>query len=375
MKLKAKIRMISAMTALVIFLTACGNTGETPSAKVDSTEKVETTENTEVSVQKEETDVVATPSEEEQAPTPEQLEQLEWLNYMMPNVDEYLNVRVEPNKEAAIAGKLEKGDRGTVLEKGAEWTKIQSGQLVGYVSNEYCLYGLEALAYAKANCKTIATTTTGGLRIRENMSVESKIIKRLEEGEKLVVDVYAPTEEGWVAVKHNDRTYYVAAEYVTVKLQVGTGLTVAEMEAIAREEAERKAREEKAKKEAAEKVAASNAAVKEVDDLTLMAAIIYCEAGAEPYEAQLAVGSVIMNRVRSSSYPNTLYGVLYQKGQFPPATSGKVARVIAQGKANESCYKAARAALAGEDNTNGCYRFNDYKGTQQGLRYGGMVFW
>ena len=230
------------------------------------------------------------------------------------------------------------------------------------------------MAYAKANCPTIATTTTDGLRIRQSMSTDSKIIKRLDEGCRLVVDTNAATEEGWLAVKYNGSTYYVSAQYVTVALEVGTGLTTAEIEAIAREEAERKAREEQAKKEAAEKVAASNAAVKEVDDLTLMAAIIYCEAGAEPYEAQLAVGAVFLNRLERG-YASTLYGVIFQKGQFTPARNGKLARVIAQGKASASCYEAARAALAGEDNTDGCLRFNDYNGSQQGIRYGGMVFW
>ena len=380
MKLNVKMRLFSAFLALVLLFTACGSAVEESNNKVDSTEE------NQVSVEKEDTDVVTSPSDEEVVedtvedvvvvvpPTPEQLEKTEWLNYMMPNVEEYVNVRVEPSTEAAIAGKLEKGDRAAVLEKGAEWTKIKSGNLVGYVSNQYCIYGEEALAYAKANCPTIATTTTDGLRIRQSMSTDSKIIKRLDEGARLVVDTNAATEEGWLAVKYNGSTYYVSAQYVTVALEVGTGLTTAEIEAIAREEAERKAREEQAKKEAAEKVAASNAAVKEVDDLTLMAAIIYCEAGAEPYEAQLAVGAVIMNRLERG-YASTLYGVIFQKGQFTPARNGKLARVIAQGKASASCYEAARAALAGEDNTDGCLRFNDYNGSQQGIRYGGMVFW
>lgn len=380
MKLNVKMRLFSAFLALVLLFTACGSAVEESNNKIDSTEE------NQVSVEKEDTDVVTSPSDEEVVedtvedvvvvvpPTPEQLEKTEWLNYMMPNVEEYVNVRVEPSTEAAIAGKLEKGDRAAVLEKGAEWTKIKSGNLVGYVSNQYCIYGEEALAYAKANCPTIATTTTDGLRIRQSMSTDSKIIKRLDEGARLVVDTNAATEEGWLAVKYNDSTYYVSAQYVTVALEVGTGITTAEIEAIAREEAERKAREEQAKKEAAEKVAASNAAVKEVDDLTLMAAIIYCEAGAEPYEAQLAVGAVIMNRLERG-YASTLYGVIFQKGQFTPARNGKLARVIAQGKASTSCYEAARAALAGEDNTDGCLRFNDYNGTQQGIRYGGMVFW
>lgn len=374
MKSNLKIRFLCAALALVLLFTACGNTSGTPGTELDSTEDGQ------VTVEKEDTSVVTTPSDEtdeevvEEGPTPEELEQQEWLKYMMPNVEEYVNVRADKSTDSAIAGRLEKGDRATVLEIYDGWTKIQSGNLVGYVSTQYCIFGLEALAYAKANCRTIATTTTDGLRIRQTMSTDSKIIKRLDEGDKLVVDTSAVTEPGWVAVRHNDITYYVSADYVTVALEVGTGMTTAEIEAIAREEAERKAREEQAKKEAAEKVAASNAAVKEVDDLTLMAAIIYCEAGAEPYETQLAVGAVIMNRLQAG-YADTLYGVIYQKGQFTPAGNGKLARVIAQGRATASCYEAAKAALAGEDNTNGCLRFNDYNGTQNGLRYGGMVFW
>lgn len=385
MKSNLKIRILSAFLACVILFTGCGSTEELP--EVDTN----TTENSEVTVEKDETNVVGTPSDEtedvqeeveEQEPTAEELLQKEWQNYMMANVKEYLNVRVEPNQEADVAGKLKKGDRATVLETGAEWTKIQSGNLVGYVSNKYCLFGSEALAFARENCKTIATVTTDGLRLRQKMSTDSKIIKRLEEGDKLTVVTSAKTEEGWVAVRHNDSTYYVSADYVTISLKVGTGMTIAEINEEARKEEEKKKKEEEqkrkeeeAKKEAANKVQKDNAAVKEVDDLTLLAALIYCEAGAEPYEAQLAVGAVVMNRLESNRYPNTLYDVIYQKGQFTPARNGKVARIIAQKKATASCYKAAKAALAGEDNTKGCLRFNDYNGTQQGLRFGGMVFW
>lgn len=372
MKLNLRVRLLCMSLVLVLVFTACA----TSDTQVDNKEN--STEEHQLSVEKENKDVVAAPSEEEEVehvPTKEELEKLEWANYVMPKVEEYLNVRVEPNVDSALAGRLDKGDRATVLEFGPEWTKIQSGNLVGYVNNQYCMFGADALAYAKANCKTVATSKAQGLRVRQQMSTESGIVTALEKGEKLIVDTAAITEEGWVAVKYKDKTCYVSADYVLVSLEIGTGMTIEEIKAIERAEAERKAKEEKAKKEAAEKVAASNAAVKEVDDLTLMAAIIYCEAGAEPYETQLAVGAVIMNRLQSSRYPDTLYGVIYQKGQFTPARSGKLAKAIAQKKATASCYKAARAALAGEDNTNGCYRFNDYNGTQQGIRYGGMVFW
>ena len=395
MKVNKKIRILSAVLACVMCFTACGNTTDTQNT---SGTELNSTEETNVSIEKEETNVVGAPSEEvlepeveepvveepvvEAEPTPEELELQEWQNYVMPNVEEFLNVRTDASIDADIAGKLEKGDRATVLERGEEWTKIESGQLVGYVSNEFCLFGADALAYAKENCRTIATTTTAGLRIREEQSIDSKIIKELDEGDKIVVDTKAETAEGWVAVRHNDCTYYVSAEYVTVALELGTGMTIEEMEEIARqeeararEEAERKAREEQARKEAAEKVAKDNSALSEIDELTLMAAIIYCEAGAEPYETQLAVGAVIVNRMHSSRFGGSLYEVLSRPGQFTPYRTGKLAKAVAQSKATPSCYDAARAALAGEDNTDGCLFFNDYNGTKEGIRYGGMVFW
>ena len=375
MKLNSRIRILSAFLAMTLFLTACGSGEGTPNNKVDATE------NNQVTVEKEDNNVVTDPSDDtevngvvedvEKEPTEEELELLEWQNYMLPNVKSTLNVRADMSTDSEIVGILEKEDRATVLEKGEEWSKIKSGNVEGYIKNEYGYFGAEALAYAKENFKLIATVTTDGLRMRQEMSTDSKIVKGLSEGDRLVVDKTAVTNEGWVAVKNNNATCYVSADYVTVAMHFGTAMSIEELREIERAEAEKKAKEEQAKKEAA----ANNAAVKEVDDLTLMAAIIYCEAGAEPYEAQLAVGAVIMNRLKSGRHGDTLYAVIYQKGQFGPAGSGKLARVIAQKKAKASCYDAARAALAGEDNTNGCTRFNDYNGTQKGLRFGGMVFW
>lgn len=66
-------------------------------------------------------------------------------------------------------------------------------------------------------------------------------------------------------------------------------------------------------------------------DQALLAALIYCEAGGESYEGQLAVGSVVMNRVRSQAYPNSVSGVIYQGGQFSPVASGRLATVLGSG--------------------------------------------
>ena len=149
----------------------------------------------------------------------------------------------------------------------------------------------------------------------------------------------------------------VAAADVKVTRDTQNGKT---MQQIAEEEAKKKAEEEakKSKEEAKRKKAEAAAAASQkrnapmsvsASDRDLMAAIIYCEAGAEPYQGKVAVGAVIMNRVRSSRFPNTISGVIYQRGQFGPAITGKLGRVLASGKATAECYKAADAALAGEN--------------------------
>lgn len=371
--MKLKFRILSVCLILSFLIMACGSAAD----DLDTES---------VSVEKEDTNVVTSPTEDTEAGdaeevvaepelTQEEKEQLEWQKYMMADVEDYLNVRTEPDAESELAGKLEKGDYGIILEIGPEWTKMESGELVGYVKSEYCIYGLDALAYAKENFDTIATATTEGLRVRKEMSTESKIMKRLEEGDTLVVDTAAEVEDGWVAVKYKDDTCYVSAEYVSVSLDIGTGLTMEQIEEIRRAEEEAKAAAEAARQAAAAQQAAEAAAAANVDDLTLLAAIIYCEAGAEPYETQLAVGAVIVNRVQSVGYPNTLHDVIYQRGQFGPARSGKLARVISQGKASSSCYQAAQEALNGADNTGGCLYFNDHNGARAGVVIGGMVFW
>lgn len=62
------------------------------------------------------------------------------------------------------------------------------------------------------------------------------------------------------------------------------------------------------------------------EELRLMSAIIFCEAGSESYKGKVAVGIVVMNRVRSSKFPNTVKDVIYQKGQFSPVTNGMLAK-------------------------------------------------
>jgi len=110
-------------------------------------------------------------------------------------------------------------------------------------------------------------------------------------------------------------------------------------------------------------------------DRKLMANIIYCEAGNQSYEGMLAVGAVVMNRVRSSVFPNTIVGVVYQSGQFTPAVSGRLALALAKNQATEECYRAADAAMAGENNIGDCLFFRTAIPGLNGIRIESHVFY
>lgn len=94
-------------------------------------------------------------------------------------------------------------------------------------------------------------------------------------------------------------------------------------------------------------------------DLYLMAKCIYAEGRGESYTGQVAIGAVIMNRVKSPSFPNTIAGVVYQKGAFTAVSDGQINL-----EPNQTAYDAARDAMNGWDPTYGClYYYNPAKAT------------
>ena len=133
-------------------------------------------------------------------------------------------------------------------------------------------------------------------------------------------------------------------------------------ENIAREKAEQAAREQ-AEREAREAYVRANQ--------ELMASIIYCEAGNQPYEGQVAVGAVIMNRVKSGSYPDSIEAVIYQSGQFGPAATGWLNRVRSSKGYSQTALQAAVDALNGSNPIGNCLYF-DQGGS--GMKIGAHYF-
>lgn len=111
-------------------------------------------------------------------------------------------------------------------------------------------------------------------------------------------------------------------------------------------------------------------------DRYLLANLIYCEAGAEPYSGQVAVGSVVINRVLSSVYPDTIVGVIYQSGQFSPVASGRLALALTEGRATASCYQAADEVMSGTTNVGTCVYFRTpIEGVTPKYTIGGHIFY
>lgn len=152
------------------------------------------------------------------------------------------------------------------------------------------------------------------------------------------------------------------------------------------ESLERKRREEEeAQRRAAESNVTTNtsgiplgsppATVTSASNVQLLAAIIECEAGGESYEGKIAVGNVVMNRVASNRYPNTIADVLYQRSQFTPVTSGRFVLVLSRG-ANGTCTQAAQDVLNGSRVVGSdIYHFCRVNGYTTGITIGNHVFY
>ena len=280
---------------------------------------------------------------------------------VMANVQNALNVRAEASEDSEIVGKLYKDCGGKILERANGWTKIQSGNLVGWASDEYLLFDEEAEALANEVGNLIVTINTDALRVRKEPSTEAGVYGLIAQDDEM--DVIEVIDEEWISVEYDGNTGYVSAEYVVTDFHIDAGETSEEIKA--REQAEEEAK--------AKLTANQGAVVANADDVRLLAALIQCEAGGESYEGMLAVGAVVMNRVRSGAYPDSVTGVIYASGQFTPALNGKVARVY-EGNIKDSCMQAAQAAINGETNVGEATHFKR-AGAHDGIVIGNHVFW
>lgn len=298
-----------------------------------------------------------------------EIEEEKKSDLVMANVQNALNVRAEADENSEKVGVLYIDCGGRILERKDGWTKLRSGNLEGWARDEYLLFDDDAEKMASEVGNLIVTVNDEALRVRKEPAEDAGIYGILAYEDELIV---IEELEDWISIDYMGDTGYISKEYATTDFHIDAGETMEEIAAREKIEAEEKAKrlEELKKKQNTEN---RGAVAADVSDELLLAALIQCEAGNQSYEGQVGVGAVVMNRVRSGGYPNTISGVIYASGQFPPALSGKVARVAQKG-VKESCIQAARAALAGETTVGGSTRFKRADG-REGIVIGSHVFW
>lgn len=278
---------------------------------------------------------------------------------VMANVQNALNIRADADETSEKVGYLYKDCGGTILEQKDGWTKLKSGNVIGWAKDEYLLFGEDAKDLAEDVGNWIVTLDASAVRVRKEPSLEADIYGLLAYEDSVeYIDV---VDSDWISVDYDGEVGYVNSEYVNVKFHIDEGETMEVIKVREAEEAERK------------RLANRGAVSADADELRLLGALIYCEAGNQPYEGKLAVGAVVMNRVRSGAYPNTIYGVIYASGQFTPAMTGKVAKAY-NGTVPDSCLEAAQAAINGETVIGDATHFRR-AGKHDGYVIGDHVFW
>lgn len=289
---------------------------------------------------------------------------------VMAKVNQYVNIRKEPNQDSEKVGVLYKDCGGDILQRQDSWTKIQSGDVTGWVSDDYLYFGEEAQKEAKEVGILTAYSETETLRVRKEASLDSGVLGLLAMGEA----VEAIEGDGdWVSINYEGETGYVAAEYVKVEFDLDTAESVEAIQA--REAAEKEAaRAQAAAEREATRKQQKEAVLTSASELNILAALVQCEAGGESYEGQLAVASVVMNRVRCGAYPNTITDVIYASGQFSPANSTKMSNLALSGNIKASCLQAAQEAINGNCNIGDALHFRR-AGNKDGIIIGNHVFW
>ena len=283
------------------------------------------------------------------------------------NTEPYLEIYSEDNAESEVEGKIYPASIGEIEEWGPEWTKVSSGNVTGYISTKDISIGYDAEKLAKEIGHRKVTVAVESLNIRQEADADSDVVATAIESEVFPV---VESGEEWTRIDFGEGEGFVASEYVEESIELDEAVSIAEEEErnmnsyptsapLAEKQANADRLDAGSSGGTAEAAASSEALSVTSDEVYLLACMVYVESGAEPYEGQLAVANVIVNRVKDARFDNTSAGVIYAPGQFPGAHNGVLDNVLASGP-SESCMRAAQEALAGINNIGGYYYFNGY---------------
>lgn len=151
-----------------------------------------------------------------------------YTNLGICNVEENnLNIRQEPDEDGKLVGKLPKNAACEVVSSENGWAYITSGKVEGYVKEEYLLTGFGARQKGKELAGAVAVASADTLNVREEPSTDAEVVTQVAQGESL--DVAEILDNGWVKVYLDDEEVYVSADFVEVKSDLNTAITMTEL--------------------------------------------------------------------------------------------------------------------------------------------------
>ena len=292
-----------------------------------------------------------------------------------------LDIHAEANTASAVVGQVMEDGHVAILAKYNDWVQIQAGEIAGWVPAENLVETEISNEEAVAANEQVIAERTGATASEDEFFAEEEV--QQDETAALQAEASEAAQNEIEEVQTAEEAARIEAE-AQAKADEEAARIEAEAQAKAAEEAARLEAEAQAKAAAEEAarieaeaqqaaLAAQTAAVS-AEELKLLANIIYCEAGSESYVGKVAVGNVIMNRVKSASQPNTITEVVYAKGQFSPVRNGSLQRALSSDKADAACYQAAIEALAGAQPVGGKLFFRRNNG-RSGQVIGHHVFY
>ena len=296
-----------------------------------------------------------------------------------------LDIHAEANTASAVIGQVMEDGHVAILAKYNDWVQIQAGEIAGWVPAENLVETEISNEEAVAANEQVIAERTGATASEDEFFAEEEVQQdetaalqaEASEAAQNEIEEVQTAEE---AARLEAEAQAKAAAEETARLEAEAQAKAAAEEAARIEaEAQAKAAEEAARlaaeaQQAALAAQAAQTAAISAEELKLLANIIYCEAGSESYVGKVAVGNVIMNRVKSASQPNTITEVVYAKGQFSPVRNGSLQRALSSDKADAACYQAAIEALAGAQPVGGKLFFRRNNG-RSGQVIGHHVFY
>lgn len=280
-----------------------------------------------------------------------------------------LDIHAEANTASAVVGQVMEDGHVAILAKYNDWVQIQAGEIAGWVPAENLVETEISNEEAVAANEQVIAERTGATASEDEFFAEEEV--QQDETAALQAEASEAAQNEIEEVQAAEEAARLEAEAQAKAAAEEAARIEAEAQAKAAEEAARLAAE--AQQAALAAQAAQTAAIS-AEELKLLANIIYCEAGSESYVGKVAVGNVIMNRVKSASQPNTITEVVYAKGQFSPVRNGSLQRALSSDKADAACYQAAIEALAGAQPVGGKLFFRRNNG-RSGQVIGHHVFY